>query len=353
MTTTPGVLAIVSDTGLRDEVDRVAAAVGLRVVHVGAAELPSRRGFSSAAAVLLDEPGAVRCAKAALPRRPAVILLSGAEPVRSTWQAAVSIGAEHVLALPQHERELVTRLSNAGDPGPNGLGSVVAVVGGRGGAGASTFAAALALTAGNALLVDVDPWGGGLDLLIGGENEPGLRWPDLAVEGGRLNFTALREALPSVGGVSVLSGTRCDHEIETSALGAVVDAARRADSAVICDLPRRLTPGAEAALDAADLVVVVAPCEVRASAATASMAPTLAAINPNVGLVVRGPSPGGLSAREVSRIAALPLLAAMRPQPRLADNVERGGLRLPRRSPLSGAARRVLTVLQPNVGAAA
>jgi secretion/DNA translocation related CpaE-like protein len=208
------------------------------------------------------------------------------------------------------------------------------------------------LTAGDALLLDVDPWSGGLDLLIGGEDQPGLRWPDVAVEGGRLNFAAVREASPAVGGVTVLSGTRSDHEIETSTLSAVVDAARRADATVICDLPRRLTPAAEAALDAADLVVVVAPCEARACAATASMAPTLAAMNPNVGLVVRGPSPGGLRSREVSRIASLPLLAAMRPQPRLAQNVERGGLRVRRRSPLWNAARRVLAVVHHNVGAA-
>jgi hypothetical protein len=39
------------------------------------------------------------------------------------------------------------------------------------------------------------------------------------------------------------------------------------------------------------------------------------------------------------------LLAAMRPQPGVADALERGGLRLRSRSPLAGAARRVLAVL--------
>jgi hypothetical protein len=60
---------------------------------------------------------------------------------------------------------------------------------------------------------------------------------------------------------------------------------------------------------------------------------------------VRGPAPGGLRSAEVARIVGLPLLAAMRPQPGVTDALERGGLRLRRRSPLAAAARRVLTVL--------
>ena len=61
-------------------------------------------------------------------------------------------------------------------------GAAVAVVGGCGGAGASVLAAALAVTAvrhgGRALLVDCDPLGGGLDLVLGAEHVAGLRWPD-------------------------------------------------------------------------------------------------------------------------------------------------------------------------------
>jgi hypothetical protein len=75
------------------------------------------------------------------------------------------------------------------------------------------------------------------------------------------------------------------------------------------------------------------------------MAPVLAGINPNIGLVVRGPSPGGLRADEVAEIAGLPLLASMKPDPRLVEQLEHGGLRLGRRSALAAAARRVLAVL--------
>lgn len=345
-----GVLAALEDAQLRDELDRVAAAVGVRVVHVGASAV-SRKTWSAAAAVVLDAAAADRCRKAALPRRAHVSVLTAGEPTPATWTAAISVGAQHVLRVPGQEDELIRELAEAAesarDDGPRG--DVVAVIGGCGGAGASLLAVALARVAGDALLVDLDPWGGGIDLLVGGETTPGLRWPDLALQGGRLNWPAVRDALPRHRGISILSGTRRACELTAAPVDAVVDAGRRGGVTVVCDLPRRLTDAAHAALDAADLVVVVSPCDVRACAATAAMAPVLAGINPNVGLVVRGPSPGGLRAAEVADIAALPLLAAVRAQPQLAEQVERGGLRLGRRSALAAAAGRVLEVL-PRAG---
>jgi secretion/DNA translocation related CpaE-like protein len=346
-----GLLALVAEPVLRDEVDRVAAAVGLRVVHAGGGapetSLVSRKTWSAAAAVVLDEAAATRCARIALPRRPHVILLCATPPATATWTAAIAVGAQHVLTLPAQERELVHELAEAADSARDGTrrGEVIAVVGGRGGAGASLFAAALAQTAGEALLLDLDPWGGGIDLLMGGESTPGLRWPELAVQGGRLNWLALREALPRHRGVSILSGTRRGHELDAGPLDAVVDAGRRGGATVICDLPRQLTDATQTALEAADLVVVVSSCDVRACAATATIAPVLSALNPNVGLAVRGPSPGGLRAAEVAEIAAMPLLVSMRSEPRIAEQLEYGGLRLRRRSALALAARRLLAVL--------
>ncbi len=347
-----GVLAVLTDPELRDEFDRVAAAVGVRVVHAGSSRV-SRKTWLAAAAVVLDEAAADRCGRAALPRRPHVSVLTVAEPVTATWAGAVTVGAQHVLRLPDREHELIRELAEAGesarDDGPRG--GVVAVIGGCGGAGASLFAFAVAQTAADALLVDLDPWGGGIDLLLGGEATPGLRWPDLALRGGRLNWSAVRDALPRHRGISLLSGTRRGYELDGAPVDAVVDAGRRGGVAVVCDLPRRLTDATQVALDAADLVVLVTRCDVRACAATAALAPVLAAINPSLGLVVRGPSPAGLRAAEVAEITGLPLLASMKAQPQLAEQLERGGLRLGRRSALAVAARRVLAALPQGASA--
>jgi secretion/DNA translocation related CpaE-like protein len=348
MTAPNGVLALVADPALRDDVDRVAAAVGLPVVH--GSDPSGRNVWTAAAAILLDSSAARRCARRALPRRGRVVLVARREPEAADFQAAIAVGAQRVVVLPAHDGELMAELSDAADAcrEENGRGPVVGVIAGRGGAGASVFAAALAQSAttmSDALLVDADPWGGGIDLVVGCEGETGLRWPDLTLQGGRLSYTALREALPQRHGVSVLSGSRTGSDIDALPLGAVIDAGSRGGATVVCDLPRRSTGAVETALDAADLVVVVTSADVRSCAAAAAIAPWVSAGNPNAGVVVRGPSPGGLRSADVAQIVGLPLLAAMRPQPRVADALERGGLRLRRRSPLASAARRVLTVV--------
>lgn len=348
MTTTNGVLALVGDPALRDDIDRVAAAVGLAIVH--ASDPPGRHTWTGAAAVLVDADAGRRCAEHALPRRGRVILVVGSEPVAADFQAAIAAGAQRVVILPTHDNELMSELSDAADAcrEESRRGAVVGVIAARGGAGASVFATALAqsaTTACDALLIDADPWGGGIDLVVGCEGEAGLRWPDLALQGGRLSYPALRDALPQRNGVCVLSGSRVGSDIEAAPLGAVVEAGSRGGATVICDLPRRSTGAVETVLDAADLVVVVAPADVRSCAAAAALAPWVSAVNPNAGVVVRGPSPGGLRSGDVARIVGLPLLAAMRAQPGVADALERGGLRLRRRSPLAAASRRVLGTL--------
>ncbi|ORA28645.1 septum site-determining protein Ssd [Mycobacterium aquaticum] len=352
---THAVLAMIGDPVLRDDADRVAAAAGVALVHVG--EPSSRKAWTAAAAVLLDADAAARCARRVLPRRDRVTLVSAAAPAPADWQAAISVGAQQVLTLPAQDAELVAALSAAAVADDGSRGPVLAVVGSRGGAGASVFAAALAQTAadtGPALLVDADPWSGGIDLVMGTEDVPGLRWPDLALQSGRLAFPALRDALPRRSQVSVLSSGRTAVDIDAGPLGAVIDAGCRGGATVVCDVPRRCTTAVEGALDAADLVVVVAPADVRSCAAAAAARPWLLACNPNAGVVVRGPAPGGLRSAEVARIVELPLLAAMRPEPGITELLERGGLRMRRRAPLAGAARRVLAVLASHpVGAAA
>jgi secretion/DNA translocation related CpaE-like protein len=352
MTASNGILVLVGDSALRDDVDRIAAAAGLPVVH--ASDPSGRNVWTAAAAVLLDVAAARRCADRALPRRGRVVLVVHSEPRAADFQAAIAVGAQHVIELPAHDAALMTELSDAAEASRDAgrRGAVVGVIAGRGGAGASIFATALAQAAPDALLVDADPWSGGIDLVLGSEGQTGLRWPDLALQGGRLSYPALRDALPQRRGVSVLSGGRAGSDIDSAPLGAVIDAGSRAGATVICDLPRRSTGAVETVLDAADLVVVIASADVRSCAGAAAITPWLSAINPNAGVVVRGPSPGGLTSADVAKIVGLPLLAAMRPQPGIADALERGGLRLRSRSPLAGAARRVLAVVHQRQAAA-
>lgn len=343
MTSPAVVLTLLSEPDLVVEADRVIAAAGARML---APASPGRKNWSAATAVLVDRVSARWCEQQGLPRRDGVLLVGTAEPVPEDWSAAIAIGARCVFVLPRQETELVHALTDAAEQGPVGVrpGRVIAVIPGRGGGGASVFAAALTQCAREALLIDLDQYGGGIDLLLGAESVPGLRWPDISAQGGRIGWSAVRSALPSRGAVTVLSASRSYHEIDARLVAAMADAGRRSGSTVICDVPRQICGAGVQALEMADLVAVVIGCDVRGVAAATALTAAVRAVNPNVGLVVRGPAPGGLAARDAAEVIAVPLLAAMRPEPMLAQRIEQDGLRLRRRSPLAAAARRVLAV---------
>ncbi len=332
---------------LRAEVSRAAAASAVVVEELTSA--PGRVQWDRAGALLLDVAAARACLSAGLPRRSRVLLLVDADADdaggQGHWQLAVRLGAEQVLAIPE-DAELLVRF--LGSPRPSvspGSGGVIAVVGGKGGVGASVFAAAIATCAKPAaLLVDLDPLGAGVDLLFGLERQPGLRWPDLRLQGGRVSAAALQRALPNKGMVAVLSGGGEPAEPAEPAVRSVLAAGRDGGLVVVCDVSRSVGPAAEVALGLADLVVLVATADLAACAAATRTAAWILPRNPNRCLVVRGPSPGGLRAADISAAVGLPLLTAMRPEPGLVRRLEHSGLELGKRSPLAAAASAVLRV---------
>jgi secretion/DNA translocation related CpaE-like protein len=355
----PRALVVVSDDELLDDLLRLAAAAGCELARAPDATA-ARSAWSTSLLILLDEAAARDCARAGLARRQRVVVVSRGEPPGGLWQHAVAVGAEQVVALPEGESWLVAALADAAE-GVSRPGRVLAVVGGRGGAGASVLAVAVAVVAAaqgeQTMLVDCDPLGGGLDLLLGAEDTHGVRWPDLSLSAGRVPAASLRAALPapalaSAGprGLTVLSCDRAGAGPRPGALVSVLSAGRRAGETVVCDLPRYPTETALAAVDAADLTVVVVPAEVRSTAAAARVVGVLRQRGGLLGLVVRGPAPGGLTARDVAGAVGVPLLHAMRPQPGLAGSVERGVIPGRRRGPLAAAARAVLDELASRSG---
>ncbi|RVW00280.1 septum site-determining protein Ssd [Rhodococcus xishaensis] len=365
-----GVLGVVQAKAVVECLRSIAAATDQTFVE--ASTSVGRMDWASADLVVLDADAARECA-ARLPRRDRVVLVCDGVPALADWQAATAVGAERVLGVPDDEPTLVAAFSERRTRSTTD-GAVVAVVGGCGGAGASSLAAAIALESarGSALasaraagdesrarwtlLVDADPLGGGLDVLLGIEGKQGLRWPGLAVEGGRVFADALRAALPSHGkGLSVLACGRGDGEPDgpaPAAAKAVVESGRSAGGLVVCDVPRDLSTVGESLLDGADLVVVVLPATVRGGLAAERVLARVSERNPNLGIVIRGPAPGGLRSGDLAESLRTPLLASMRPEPKIDRMLERGGLDLGRRSPLSVGARAVLDVVtaQPHRG---
>ncbi|MDH6284405.1 septum site-determining protein Ssd [Prescottella agglutinans] len=351
----PGVLGMVTARAVVQCLRSIAAVTDQTFVESSASV--GRIEWESADLVVVDAEAARACA-ARLPRRDRVVVVSDGAPTLADWQAATAVGADRVLGVPDDEAVLVTVF---GERGTRSVadGAVVVVTGGAGGAGASSLAAAVALEAGRprdgratapwTLLVDADPLGGGLDLLLGIEGDPGLRWSGLAVEGGRVSADALRAALPARGsGLSVLAcgrGRAGDDRPTPAAAAAVVEAGRNAGGLVVCDVPRHPSAVGDVLLDAADLAVVVVPATVRGGLAAERVLAQVSERNPNQGIVIRGPAPGGLRGVDLADRLGVPLLAAVRPEPRIDAMLERGGLDLGRRSPLAAAARAVLDIL--------
>jgi len=182
-----------SDEDLLDDLLRLLAAAGAEAeLATGGPAL--RRAHRHAPLVLVGADALASTALRTLPRRPGLVVVTSNELPAIAWASAVELGAERVVVLPEDEAWLLTRASEA-VRSPAERGWLVAIGGSCGGAGASTVAAAVALAAApGVLLVDGDPWGGGLDLVLGAERAEGLRWPDLATLRGRVAGDALLAA---------------------------------------------------------------------------------------------------------------------------------------------------------------
>lgn len=350
----PRPLLITADDHLLDDVLRMAAAAGVELTH--SRDAGCRAAWRDAPTVLVDELLVGELVAARLGRRSGVVVLARSAPTPSTWSASVALGVDRVLQTGQDDVDIVAALADTVAGGPDD-GRCVAVIGGCGGAGATVFALALAAAAvrdhPDVLLVDADPIGSGLDALVGIEDRPGVRWTDLTAPTGRLDAHTLLRAVPAAasdgGPIPVLAYPPGPIQpVDAAVADVVLDGCRRAGVLTVVDLPRHPQPVTDRVLERADLTVLVVPADVRACLAARRLVPVLSESTGRCGLVVRGPSPGGLSAQEVADVLDLPLWARMRALPAVARDAERGIV--PTGGPrdaLSRAAGAVLDLLDP------
>ena len=195
---------------------------------------------------------------------------------------------------------------------------LIGVIGGRGGVDASTFVAALASVAGRGVLIDLDVLGGGIDVLLGIEHEPGARWSRVRIEGGRLDPVVLANGLPHWRGVSVLAA---DGPIPaSSSVVEVLDAAALLGPVVV-DIGRWLSDTHVAVAARCDLVIVIviADADADADADVGGLAGARAVVSAlgevPVGVVTRRGSVPGVEAgvlTGVPRLGELPAITCRR-----------------------------------------
>jgi secretion/DNA translocation related CpaE-like protein len=320
------VLGVTADPALADALRRLAAAAAVDVQVVDAC--PDVGTWQGSELALVGSDLARSVASGRLPRRTGVVLVASNADDGDVWQLAVMLGAEQVAVLPDADAWLVDRLAATVDL-PS-TARVVAVMGGCGGAGASVLAAGLAVAAADrghrVLLADLDPLGGGLDLALGIDAVPGLRWPDLASARGRLPSSSVHDSLPRLDDLAVLAwGRGGPAQVPAPAVEAVLRSAARSHDLVVLDLPRAgEVPLLNAAVRDVQELVLVIPARLRSAAAAAQVVGRWRDRVPSMVAVVRRAPGDRLPARAVADAVQLPLMLQMREEPRLDGLLDRG-----------------------------
>ena len=319
----PPVVVATCSPHVADTVARLAAAAHVEM-GVAADASGARARWADAAVVVVDEDVAPGLSPPPT-RREGVVLLGRAR-TPATLECALSLGAERVVTLPDDEAWLVERLVSAGGVGRDGL--VVGLVSVRGGAGASTLATAVARYAVgqrmSAVVVDADPWGGGVDVRADVADEPGLRWSDLRGASGHLPADALAGALPVRHGVAAVVQD-CDAAAGVptpDALSSVTQALRRAYDLVLVDLPRSRDSLRSPAV-AGGALLLVTTNDVHGARLAQRVAGQVD-VHAAPSVVVRTGSRAGVDPRALARACGLRLAATVRNDRRVAADQERG-----------------------------
>lgn len=320
-------LLLSADPLLVDEVLRLAAATGVEFAVLPHATASS---WSSAPLVVVGADVLETVCHGAPARRQGVMVVRRRDRAEdldipsSTWRAAVRIGAEHVIDLPDGERWMIDRLAEVSDESATG-GPVIACVSGIGGAGASTLACMLARESGG-LLVDIDTYGAAIP--VGG----GIRWPDLAATSGRVPAASLRGALPTIQGAHVLTGTADSRfAVPVDALISVLDAGARGFPCTVIDTPRSDAEATRTAWSRSDVTIIVLGPHPASAVRLATVMEGIQEVCTRVAIVARTRHRDpGLWCRAAAEEWSVPLLGVMRHERSLAsgDHV----FHLPRRT---------------------
>lgn len=344
-------VVLTTDADLLDHVLAVAAVAQVEP-QVLADTSSLRAEWLAASMVVVGADSAARVAALLLPRRTEVYLIGASETGDELSRWSVQLGAA-VVMLPEAATWFATAMAAAAGRSSK-RGRLIALVGGTGGVGCSTVAAALAIVGARigrrTLLLDCDPLGGGIDLLVGAERIDGWRWPRLTSASGELGDLAGQ--LPQLDGVDVLSMARSSSTLGVAppsepgqaSMECVLNSVERSHDLVVADLPRALDEVCRQVLLRADDVVLVVPATVRGVAASRRIGTDLVRAGVHPVVLVRESRASRISPAAVAEGLGVPMLGMIGDEPSLRLNAERGDP--PARSSRSPLARRCRTILE-------
>jgi secretion/DNA translocation related CpaE-like protein len=334
-------LFVTRDDVLLEELLRLAAAAGVTPEVATDASI-AIRGWTVAPLVLVGIDMCDEMARVRPPRRQHVLVVGWGAIPDEMFRTALEMGAEDLITLPRSDGWLVEAMTDLHERAPTAA-VTIGVIGGSGGAGATTFACALGQWAGRSgpsVVIDTDPLGPGVDRVLGLEGEYGVRWDALQQTTGRLSARTLREALPRRAGVGALSWAAGPQgTLQAFAMRESLSAAQRGHDVVVVDLTRHGDPLIDEVAARCDRVMVLVTPTVPGLASAARVCARMARVA-RLGLVVRG---RGLDPAEMSEVTEVPVVATMSDQRGLEEAIDLGAG--PLRSYRGPLARAVSVVL--------
>ncbi len=307
---------ITRDASVRDAVSSVSAAVGANLSVAGDSET-IRKCWRSSDLLLVGADLASLVVGLGLAERGDVHLVGEEASELLAWSVPLSAPA---LELPAQTGFLSSLLS-----GPANLSEsdslTIQVFGGSGGVGASTLAAGMAQRSAalqaRTALVELDEFGGGIDLTFGAEKQPGWRWGELSSATGYVRD--IGDQLPSIDGVDLVSMGRSDVGLpSTQAVRAVTRSLQRSHEMVILD-----SGLAEDSPVDANLNLIVVAADVKA--VLAARARIKARSLQDADLVVRKSPVWSLDPQLVGETLGMPVCAVVPTDARMAAAAARGG----------------------------
>lgn len=242
-----------------------------------------------------------------------------------TWRRAAKLSANHIAVIPDSREWLVEHLSAPASK----LGLCVGIIPGAGGAGASLLSCGLAFHARqfftDVVLIDLDETSAGLDIVLGIEGQPGMRWQDFYTLTGSISGSDILRGLPIRDGVALLTHNESEIQVDDFLPSTIIEQLRSTSELVIIDLPKFSNQKVIAnVLQQCDIVLVVTPSTVRGSASTKKAIAAIAKHATDVELVVRNFPGTNFDALRIAQSIDVPLAGVINSDPRIVEQIEQG-----------------------------
>jgi len=248
-----------------------------------------------------------------------IVIVSAQSPDVTAWKLAILLEAKAVVGIEGSPDWFLDHLLA---PAHN-IAEVITLVPVVGGSGASTLASAMAVESARkgkrVCLVDLDPQGGGIDVVCGAEEITGARWPDL-VEVDEISGADLLRSLPECGGVRILAMR--SELITAKKIDQILSALLTEVDLIYVDSAQDIKTYWQNISDISNQILLVLPTTVRATTVAKRILESHA--HDKFGLVVRQLPGTGLTPLAIAQTLGISLKAQVVTDTRVVEQIEQG-----------------------------